>query len=90
MEAGKDHIASLVNTLILVYTSAAMPLLLLFIENSEPFLTTINREVIAEEIIRTLLASTGLIIAVPLSTIISAFFTVREDNIEIEEHDHVH
>jgi len=51
MAVGKDHIASMINTLILVYTGAALPLLLLFINNPHPFLEVINYEIIAEEII---------------------------------------
>jgi len=71
MDIGKDHIASMVNTLILVYTGAAMPLLLLFINNPLPFTDVINTQIIAEEIIRTLVASIGLILAVPITTLIS-------------------
>jgi uncharacterized membrane protein len=72
MDVGKDHIASMVNTLILVYTGAALPLLLLFINNSAPFSEVINYEVVAEEIVRTLVASIGLVLAVPITTYITA------------------
>lgn len=74
MDIGKDHIASVVNTLILVYTGAAMPLLLLFVDNPHPFTEIINYEIIAEEIVRTLVASIGLILAVPITTILAASF----------------
>ncbi len=73
MEVGRDHIASVVNTLVLVYTGAALPLLLLFVNNPRPFGQVINHEVIAEEIIRTLVASIGLILAVPITTLLSVF-----------------
>lgn len=73
MNIGRDHIASMVNTLILVYTGAAMPLLLLFINNSISFNEVINYELLAEEIIRTLVASIGLILAVPITTLIAAW-----------------
>jgi uncharacterized membrane protein len=72
MEVGRDHIASVVNTLVLVYTGAALPLLLLFIDNPSPFAQVINHEVIAEEIVRTLVASIGLITAVPITTFLTA------------------
>lgn len=72
MDIGKDHIASMVNTLVLVYTGAALPLLLLFINNPQPFSDIINYEIIAEEIVRTLVASIGLILAVPITTFITA------------------
>ena len=72
MAIGKDHIASMVNTLILVYTGATLPLLLLFINNPHPFSEVINYEIVAEEIIRTLVASIGLILAVPITTFLAA------------------
>ena len=74
MSVGRDHIASMANTLILVYTGAAMPLLLLFVSGTRPFSEVINYEIIAEEIIRTLVCSIGLILAVPLTTILAVRF----------------
>lgn len=71
MSVGQDHIASMVNTLILVYTGAALPLLLLFVDNPLPYSQVINYEIIAEEIIRTLVGSIGLILAVPLTTFLA-------------------
>ena len=72
MDVGKDHIASMVNTLVLVYTGAALPLLLLFIDNPHPFSEVINYEIIADEIVRTLVGSIGLILAVPITTFIAS------------------
>jgi len=72
MDIGKDHIASMINTLVLVYTGASLPLLLLFINSSKGFNEVINYEIISSEIIRTLLGSIGLIIAVPITTVIAA------------------
>lgn len=77
MEVGKDHIGSLVNTLILVYTGAAMPFLLLITAQDQSFLTTINYEAISEEIVRTLTASIGLILAVPITTFIAVKLKVK-------------
>ncbi len=73
MIVGKDHIASMINTLVLVYTGASLPLLLIFIDNPKPFSQIINNEVIAEEIVRTLVGSIGLILAVPITTLIASF-----------------
>ena len=72
MSVGKDHIASMVNTLILVYTGAALPLLLLFVDNPHPFSEIINYEIIADEVVRTLVGSIGLMLAVPITTFIAA------------------
>ena len=72
MNVGQDHIASMVNTLVLVYTGAALPLLLIFINNPHPFTEIINYEIIADEVVRTLVGSIGLILAVPITTFIAA------------------
>lgn len=71
MDVGRDHIASMVNTLILVYTGAALPLLLLFIDNPHPLTEVINYEIVADEIVRTLVGSIGLVLAVPIVTFIA-------------------
>ncbi len=72
MNIGQDHISSMVNTLILVYTGAALPLLLLFINNPHPFREVINYEIIADEVVRTLVGSIGLMLAVPITTTLAA------------------
>lgn len=77
MRVGVDHIASMVNTLFLAYAGAALPLLLLFSFKQEPFLTfgqVINHEIIATEIVRTLVGSIGLALAVPITTFLAAYF----------------
>jgi len=73
MRVGRDHIASMINTLVLVYAGASLPLLLLFTNSSLTFSQAINYEIIAEEIVKTLVGSIGLVLAVPISTIIAAF-----------------
>lgn len=80
MKVGKDHISSAVNTLILVYTGAALPLLLLFINNPHPFSEVVNYEIIAEEIVRTLVGSIGLILAVPITTAIACLWVTKNQN----------
>ncbi len=68
MAVGKDHVSSMVNTLILVYAGASLPLLLLFYNNPQPFLQVINYEIFTQEIVRALIGSIGLILAIPLTT----------------------
>jgi uncharacterized membrane protein len=77
MNIGRDHIAAMVNTLVLAYVGAALPLLLLFSVHSEPLGLTINREIISEEIIRTLVGSLGLLAAVPFTSLIGALAAWR-------------
>jgi len=79
MRVGHDHIASMINTLMLVYTSASLPLLMIFLGSSKPFMEVINYEFIAEEIVRTLVGSIGLMIAVPITTLVAAYVYAREE-----------
>ena len=65
---GRDHISSTVNTLFLAYAGAALPLLLLFTQANQPVGSLAGREVIATEIIRSLVGSIGLVSAVPITT----------------------
>jgi uncharacterized membrane protein len=72
---GKDHLVSMVNTLGLAYVGASLPLLIFFnIYNTSPIWVTLNSEVIAEEIVRTLMGSLSLLLAVPVITVLSAYF----------------
>jgi len=79
MNVGQDHISSMVNTLVLVYAGAALPLLLLFVDNPHPFSEIINYEIIADEVVRTLVGSIGLILAVPITTFIAVLAVVRNE-----------
>lgn len=72
MRVGRDHIASMVNTLLLAYAGAAMPLLLFFVLSSQSLGTVINSEVVATEVLRTLLGSIGLVAAVPATSWLAA------------------
>ncbi|VVA43984.1 YibE/F family protein [Candidatus Roizmanbacteria bacterium] len=78
MNIGQDHISSMVNTLILVYTGAALPLLILFINNPHPLSEVINYEMIADEIVRTLVGSIGLILSVPITTFIASMVASKK------------
>ena len=65
---GRDHISSTVNTLFLAYAGAALPLLLLFTQANQSVGSLAGREVVATEIIRSLVGSIGLVSAVPITT----------------------
>lgn len=68
MRIGRDHVASTVNTLVLAYAGASMPLLILFVLSDQPAGTVANGEIVATEIVRSLVGSLGLIASVPLTT----------------------
>lgn len=91
MTVGRDHIASVVNTLILVYAGASLPLLLLFMDTSQGIGQIVNLEFVAEEIVRTLIGSIGLVLAVPITTLLASIAYNKIDNLEpIDNHGHSH
>jgi uncharacterized membrane protein len=73
---GRDHIAAMVNTLLLAYVGASMPLVLVLSVYAEPLLLRLNREPIAEEIVRTLVGSIGLVLAVPITSLIASLLAL--------------
>lgn len=74
MSVGRDHIASLVNTLALAYVGSSLPLFLLLYINSAnvPIWVTLNSEFIGQELVRTLSGSIAIILAVPITSLIAA------------------
>jgi len=81
MHVGKDHISAVVNTLVLAYTGASLPLILLLYIQRAPLEYFVSLEAVAEEIARTLISSSGLLLAVPLTTIIAVFMVDRKYSI---------
>lgn len=72
LNVGRDHIASTVNTLVLAYVSASLPLVVLLASQPEPIGLLISRDLFATEIVRTLMGSAGIVAAVPITTAIAA------------------
>ncbi|SFN42552.1 YibE/F family protein [Mycetocola miduiensis] len=68
MRVGRDHIASTVYTIVFAYAGAALPLLILLSLQERPFVETISSGELAEEIVRTLVGSIGLVLAIPVTT----------------------
>jgi uncharacterized membrane protein len=91
LSVGHEHIISLVNTLALAYVGASLPLLLLFSQKYAPLWVTLNSERVVEELVRTLVGSSALIIAVPITTYLAAYcfhrFGIGKDNIS-QTHQH--
>ncbi len=71
LRIGREHIGALVNTLAIAYVGASLPLLLLFYNSTASFGILINQEIFATEIIRIMIGSIGLILAVPITTAIA-------------------
>ena len=75
IRVGREHIAATVNTLLLAYAGAGLPLLLLFAVSDQSLAMVANSELIAVEIARTLCGSMGLVAAVPVTTVLAALVT---------------
>jgi uncharacterized membrane protein len=73
MRIGREHIGALVNTLAITYVGASLPLILLFEESQLNFWVTVNQEVFATEIVRMMIGSIGLILAVPITTAVAVY-----------------
>lgn len=77
MRIGRDHIASTVYTIAFAYAGAALPILLLLEVYRLPLAQTLSSGAFAEEVARTLVGSIGLVLAIPLTTIIAALVVTR-------------
>jgi uncharacterized membrane protein len=92
MKVGRDHIASVVNTLFLAYAGASLPLLVVFSTGGLGTGEIVNSEVLAVEIVKTVVGSLGLIAAVPLTTALAAAVAVHRavDAPVVPVHVHAH
>jgi uncharacterized membrane protein len=92
IRVGRDHIGSLVNTLALAYIGVSLPLVLLLAAAGSDITLSLNQEIVAAELIRTLVGSIGLILAVPFTTLVAAWWydTHDVDPHEDSGHTHVH
>ena len=77
MNVGIAHLAATVNTLVFAYLGAALPLLVLLALQIESVGLSVNEEIVAVEVVRTLVGSIGILLAVPITTAIAAWLAVR-------------
>jgi len=87
---GHDHIAATVNTLVLAYAGAALPILLIFSLGGTSPGDALNSESVAAEVVATLVGSIGLIAAVPLTTALAAVLAGRISPAELDAESHAH
>jgi len=79
LRIGREHIGALVNTLAIAYVGASLPLLLLFYQTSSASVAQIaNTEIFSTEIVRIMIGSIGLVLAVPITTLVSVLMLVRK------------
>jgi uncharacterized membrane protein len=85
LSVGKEHIASLINTLVLAYVGVSFPLILLYtITKTVPTWVIINSNFIAEEIVRTVVGSSALVLAVPITTGLAAYYFRNRSDLKKE------
>jgi uncharacterized membrane protein len=93
LDVGRDHVSATVNTLVLAYVGASLPILLLFSAADLGVGNALNLEVVAKEVVATLVGSIGLIAAVPITTALTALLALSVAPEEIEDddgHGHAH
>ena len=91
LDVGQDHISATVTTLVFAYAGAALPVLLIFSIGHTSFTDAVNGEAVAEEVIAALVGSIGLILSMPLTTILAALLADRIDpDTILAEHAHAH
>ncbi len=80
LRVGREHIASLINTLVLVYVGASL-LFIMYLTVVVPYPTimVLNSEFMMEEIVRSLVGSASLILAVPITSVLAAKY-LRKKN----------
>ena len=90
LAVGHDHIAATVNTLVLAYAGASLPVLLVFSLADTPLAEAVNFEAVAEAIVAMLVGSIGLIVAVPITTALAALLAVRMEPSSLAHTEHAH
>ena len=90
LDVGQDHIAATVNTLVLAYAGASLPVLLLFSIGNVGFGDAVNSAAVAEQIVAMIVGSVGLIAAVPTTTILAALIAERLSPVSLAASDHGH
>ena len=92
LDVGRDHVSATVNTLVLAYVGATLPVLLLFSAADLGVSEAVNLELVAKEIVATLVGSIGLIAAVPITTGLAALLalSVEPERLPPDEAAHAH
>jgi len=90
LRVGREHVGALVNTLVLAYTGASLPLLMYFYLSPASFGATVNSEIFATEIVRTIVGSVGLILTVPIVTLLAVFYLKGYKSKHSHSHGHQH
>jgi uncharacterized membrane protein len=85
MNVGRSHIAATVNTLVLAYVGASLPLIVLLAAGQQDPLLILSGEVMAVEVVRSLVGSIGIVAAVPLTTAIAVLLVGRGARLPLQD-----
>jgi uncharacterized membrane protein len=87
LRIGRDHMSSSVNTLVMAYAGAGLPLLLAYSASGRGLTDLLTAETVAQELVRTLVGSIGLVASVPITTLLAAMIARQEqiDEPEVAE-----
>ncbi|GAA4449958.1 YibE/F family protein [Phytohabitans houttuyneae] len=75
---GRAHITSVINTLVLAYAGASLPLLILLAAGNARLGESLTSQMLSQEIVRSVVGTMGLIAAVPITTALAAFAATRK------------
>lgn len=90
LRVGREHVGALVNTLVLAYAGASLPLLMYFYLSPATIGSTINSELFATEIVRAIVGSIGLVLTVPIVTLLAVFYLKEYRSKHPHQHTHTH
>ena len=90
LQVGRDHVSATVNTLVLAYVGASLPVLLIFSSGDIGFVDAVNVELVAKEVVATMVGSIGLIAAVPITTALAAVLAAGLPDEELAAGGHTH
>lgn len=90
LRVGREHVGALVNTLVLAYTGAALPLLLYYYLASSSMSMALSSELFATEIVRIIVGSVGLILTVPIVTGLAVWYLKDYKPTHSHSHHHHH
>jgi len=90
IRVGREHVGALVNTLVLAYTGASLPLFMYFYLSLATFGSSVNSELFATEIVRTIVGSIGLVLTVPIVTFLAVLYLKGYKPKHSQSHSHGH
>jgi uncharacterized membrane protein len=85
LTVGRDHVSATVNTLVLAYAGSSLPVLLILGTGGVGIVDALNAELVAKEIVGTLVGSIGLIAAVPITTAVAGLLAGGLEGDALEE-----